>query len=342
MKYNFQSEVVTPGTLYEVLPDGRWAIYVDNHLISTFANCEAQFYLAHIRHLRPKGRGYWAMNIGSWWSAVLEHFYKQVAAKKEITLAEALKIGVEQWNELQMDTLATVAPKKFKAFGGRDGVIVMVEEYWRLFGHHDTKNWHIVAAEAGFGRRREVCVGENDKVVVFYIGKPDLLIIESGRLMPLDHKSVDSVNQKKLNEQYKPHPQTAGYIFATNELAKLQGLEPNVDRCIINVAARNKPTDTPRDGGPPRPRFTRIYPNYTKMEIEEWRRQIIIKASRLRYCIENDEWMWNEKSCHIYGGCNYRVVHSSTEGSREVVVQSHFVQVEPWVPYEVDEAEGDE
>jgi len=328
-------DVVAPGTLYEVLPDGRWAFYFDSHMIGTFSDCETKFKLAYRDNLRLRGERNFSTSVGSWWSAAMSDFYEFMAAGS-LTLARALESAGHHWAKLKMQDFQATSPKKYEAFGGYNGALLMVSQYYTAQADTDQQGWKIIATEAGFGRKKEVLVGENHQVVVYLIGVPDLIIFAQNRLMPVDHKTRDRIDYD-VQSRWKPHSQTAGYIYATNILAKELGYDVVVDRCIINVAARLEPTDKPRDGVK-KPRFTRAYPNYSQEELAEWRQQKMEQATRLRYCIESDMFTRNEYTCHLYSGCAYRPVCSVKPSSRSVVIKANYEVVKAWVPYEL----GDE
>lgn len=351
-----------PYQLWKVLPDGRWEFLFDSHTVADFSKCEQYFDYRHLQHLRSRGRGGAAMNIGSWWSRCMEYLYshlKNAQDKIELapltdhhlnevygppTMADALKYAAAAWSELNMDELEKTSPKAWKTFKGRDGAIVMTSRYYETTFQHDVYNWRIIAVEYGFGLRHEVLVGENDQVVVYYMGKPDLVVLSKGddQLMPVDHKTTDYI-KGDTQKKYKPHPQTVGYIYAVNTLAKTLGIERKLcDRCCINVGARNEPTDKPRDGGPPKPRFTRVYPCYNPQEVEEWRQALVAKASAMRSAIEGEFFFRNESACHLYAGCEFRGICAVPLASRNIIIKANYDEAEPWVPYSISSDEDEE
>lgn len=327
-------EVVAPGLLYEELPDDRWAFYFDSHMVGTFSDCETKFRYAYRDNLRLKGDRNFATQVGSWWSSVMSDFYELMAAG-HLTLARAMESAGRSWVVHKMDDFKRSAPKKYEAFGGDSGALLMTSQYFSAQAETDQRDWKIIATEAGFGRRKEVLVGQSDKVKVYLIGVPDLIVFSQGRLMPVDHKTRDRIDHD-IQSKWKPHAQTAGYIYGTGVLAKELGYDVPVDRCIINVAARLEPSDKPRDGIK-RPRFVRAYPNYSAEEIEEWRSEKVEEAEKLRSAIERDKWGKNPYSCHLYSGCPYRPICSVKPSSREIIIKSTYEKAPAWVPYEVDE-----
>lgn len=351
-----KEEIVKPGLLYEVLPDGRWAFYFDSSIISSFNTCEKLFWYRHHLRLRRKGPGGYAMTIGSWWSKVMEYFYQGLMAQqhslqvlqpwyeKNIVNQEfMLRCAGKAWVDLKMNEWEAKDPKRFTKFGGKNAAIVMANRYYEAQASIDLNTFQIVAVEQGFGRRRECLIGESSQVLVFYIGKPDLVVYAKSdeTLIPIDHKTIDYVRWD-TQVKYKPHTQTAGYIFICNELARQLGYAKPVTKCIINVAARAEPTDNPRGGGKPRPRFVRVFPSYSVEELEEWKRETIGKAERLRRCYEEGFFPKREAYCHFYAGCEYRGIDSLSVGARDIAIKADYVQIEPWVPYEVEEEEESE
>lgn len=324
---------VKPGTLYNVLPDGHWEFFFDNYTITTHTTCEQKFEYSHIEHLGTPGRGF-ARDVGIWWHECMAFFYKAMQRGKPLSRGDFVAGGLYHWNQLKMEEIEQFAPKQYQKFDGRNGAVVMLDRYYDV-GNRDQSLFDIVAVESGFGYNREVLVGETDKVVLYYTGRPDLIIKmkdSARRTMPLDHKSIDRVTGNE-NKMFKPHGQTAGYIFTTETLLRKHEPDTRVDRCVINICARQEPSDKPRNGKTPRPRFTRVYPGYSRDEIEFWRHQKLLQAESVRHSIENNEWIWKESSCHLYSGCEYRRICAVPAGARDIIKKSKYVQVAAWKPY---------
>ena len=335
---------------YEIEPNGRYHFRFDHHLINDFNTCDRYFSFRHVPDADGKvwsGRGWSsAIQIGIWWARTMELFYREMSFGTLPPPALIQKFAAEAWKELDLDTQFQLNdPDYYHKFNGPEGALQMAMEYYESFAELDHRAWTIIGAEKGFGLRNEILVGEDDRVIVHYVGKPDLVVIEnaSSKLLPVDHKTKDNISGN-INEQFKPHPQTAGYIFACNELAhQLHLSTKDTDRCIIRVASRLRPTDNPRkrkDGSPGvvRPRFVNVYPNYSLAELEEWRHDIMAKARRLRWAIEHNEFIPRESACHLfYHGCMFRGVCSAPPAARELVLRSNFTKIDQWQPYTVDE-----
>ena len=340
MTLDLSSSTVKPGQLYEVLPDGRWAFYFDHHLISTFSTCGMKFKYKHMDHLGVKGVKPFAMSIGSWWSDVMSDFYEAIAKMQQdpsrmVSREWTVEMALTHWKKLAMDGHAFVHASQYTKFDGKDGAVNMIRQYYDANFRLDLNNWKIIATESGFGRKKEVLVGESDKVIVYLIGKPDILLMEQNRISPLDHKTIDVVKGDEILK-YKPHHQTIGYCLGAEVIAKSIGWDKKVDRCIINICARTGPPKRPTTNKP-FVRFKRVYPNYSPEEFTEYRRQKVWQAEALRKSIENDSWTMNDTACHIFDGCEFREICSKPPGARQIVIQSRYTKKEPWVPYETEE-----
>lgn len=342
---------------YEVLPDGRYRFRVDHHTINDFNTCDRYFSYRHLPDAAGNVWGTKTLNfkiaVGSWWSTVMESYYHEMTFGACPDEHHMWKFATEAWTLHKMEAYAVDAASKdnYDKFGGFDGAKLMALEYHNAFGKQHYSQWQIIGTELGFGWKDELPLGEDDKVVVYYGGKPDLVILDKAQnmIMPLDFKTKDNI-AGNASVMFKPHPQTAGYIFAVSKMLsqlKLatvaggpgQGVlnikEPT--KCIIMMCARLRPTEKPRDGVR-KPRFLPIYPNYSDAEIEEWRLSVMEKCRRLRDSIERSVWTPRESACHLfYHGCQFRRVCSQPANIREALLRADFVKVEPWHPYDVEE-----
>ena len=332
-----------PFSFYELRSDGRYDFFVDASLLRSFALCERYFYLKHVKNYRPKGvPGVkpFAMAIGSWWSDVMEQFYWSLymptpSASSPLTSEDIKDIAVTAWAKNNLDLCAQAHPKQFADFGDLAGAVLMLKEYHDRQFIIDKQNWRIVSVEEGFGLNREVPLGETNKVVVHWVGRPDLVVVENSRLTPVDHKTVTRINGD-TSTKYKPSTQMAGYTYSCEVIAKSLGYDVRVDRCIVNICARTRPADKPRDGKV-RPRFIRAYPNFTREEIAEWRLDVVHKCERIAECLRTNAWCWAETSCHNFYNrdCDFLKLDSSTPSARDVVLAADFEVGVPWKPYEV-------
>jgi hypothetical protein len=370
------TDLTTPqkrGELYRVMDDGRYMFFFDHSTITNFGKCPTLFNYLTLQNYRRKGGYGVPVNVGSWWSKVMEYFYtfQPVLSGTEGTIvprsvADIIACAGRAWVEGIYDEMEKTDPVRYAKFAmpmSRDevarslgqqsadvlmsfyeekerprtalpiGPILMAVKYYNYCHENDYRDWRIIAAERAFGRYGEVMIGEDDEVVVYYMGKPDLVVYDHANnlLMPVDHKTKDGID-KNIETIWKPHSQTQGYIFAVNSIAKQLGYDVIVDRCVINVAARLEPGPTSKRQS----RFHRVRPHYNQAEMLEWRDDIMLKATNLKHALQRSRFERHDTSCHLYGGCYFRDVCSRPPSNRDLVLKTDFVKTEPWSPYEED------
>jgi PD-(D/E)XK nuclease superfamily protein len=336
------------------LDDGRHAVYLDNLLLSVYVECERKFKYRHIDNLIEKGStGRTASQwLGIWWASVMENFYRgmmdyqhKVPGSVEPSEARIVQAAAGAWTLQCMsdgdfgsnneDTFQTRYTKVYDKFGGAEGAVRMALDYWHHFGESDAKDWRIIASELAFGLNGEVMIHEDNEMVLYWCGKPDLVIYETtlDNLVPVDTKTEEYLKSNFI-QKWKPHGQTAGYVVALNVLAEGLGFHRTVDRCIINGAARML-VEKPRDGKP-RPRFLRPRITYNPAELAEWKHNTFAKAKRLLHSYKTGEWIRADAHiCHLYSGCPYRGLDNQPPGvPRNAVLETSYVQIEPWIPYQ--------
>ena len=327
------------------LDRGRMVFFLDASLLKSFAQCERYFYLHHVKNLRPKGLAVsrpFPMAIGSWWSDVMEEFYNAMRDGKLLLPDHIQDIALRGWAKNDLDNVALHHPDQFASFGDIAGAVLMLQEYYDRQYLIDRNNWKVISVEQGFGLQKEVLLGESPRVVVYWIGKPDLVVVENGRLTPVDHKTVSRVDGTTTN-RFKPSTQMAGYIHSCEVIAKQLGFDVRVDRCVVNICSRSRPSDNPRNGKK-RPRFVRATPNFNREEILEWKQGVVQKAERLAHCLRTGEWVWSETSCDNFymRPCDYKKLDSCSPSVRDVILAADFIEGKPWVPYQVSHEKNEE
>jgi hypothetical protein len=325
-------------SFYNILPSGQIEFFVDASLMKSFSLCERYFYLKHVKNLRQKGTGVtmpFPMAIGSWWSEAMELFYNCLRDKTDITKQMIQDFALTSWAKCKLDQSALAEPDKFSKFGDVAGAYLMLQEYYNSQYVVDKQSWKIVAVEEGFGLKKEVYIGESPRVVVYWIGKPDLVVVENDRLTPVDHKTVSRIDGATIS-RYKPSTQMPGYVYSCEVIAKSLGYDVRVDRCVVNICSRTRPSDNPRSGKRS-PRFIRAYPNFSREEIAEWKRDILNKCERIAHCIKNNDWVWSETTCHMMymRDCDYVKLDGSTPSARDTILVADFMTGVPWTPYRV-------
>lgn len=348
--------------LYEILSDGRYLIHLDHHKLSTFTTCERLFDFVHLRNQRRKGGLAFNTSVGIWWSAVMSDLYEGIAENqaqglnKPPSIVSVITSAASNWKKYNMDRLKQDAPQKYAKFGGTHtittalsagnpvelptGALTMAQEYYESRAEADAKDWKIIATETAFGVLDDLIIGQNSKVIVAYQGRPDIIALDyRDRLMPLDHKTKDYPDPAALLFEYKPHPQTAGYVYCLNQLVNELGVKNRtVDRCMMIVSGRFTPSEPRSEKTAKKPRFYQVQVAYSQAELNEWREQTVGKATRLREAIERHLLLMKESSCHYqYGSpCEFRPVCSQPPGVREMILKRDYVEIKPWNPAEPD------
>jgi hypothetical protein len=335
------SERIQPGQFYSIRPDGRWEIYLDATMAGTFGVCEMMFKESFVERLAPKGDRPFARDLGSWWSAVMEQIYTADFNSSRLDSKQIVDMSMKVWNDLQMDELEKYHPKMYKEFGGRYGALQMIAEYAQRQLPIDYSTWKIVAAEAHFGRNKEVCIGETDKIILYWMGQPDLFVISGDRLFPVDHKSIAYIDAN-TSKKYKPHIQMPGYIVAGQVLCKTLGYNLPVDRAVVNCVARTDRTN--KSGESKYPRFKRISVTYNPSELDEWRNRRLRQAERLRHCFEFNDWLWNEYACSSVWNkpCQFQNIHEKPPEVRPIVINADYIKREFWIPGRTKEEKNGE
>lgn len=333
-------------SFYEVMPDGKVLFFVDATLLKNFSLCERYFYFHNVLNKRPKSYATskpFPMAIGAWWSDVMEMFYNALRDKKDINLADIQEFALRAWVSNNLEQCMLADPDKFEQFGDVAGSVLMLNDYYQSQYLIDKSNWQIIGVEEGFGLNKEVFIGETNEVIVYWVGRPDLVVLENReRLFPVDHKTVSRIDGTTTG-RYKPSSQMPGYVYSTEVIAKSLGYDYRVDRCVVNICSRSRPSDNPRKGSK-RPRFVRAYPTYNRDEIEEWKQGVLRKCERIAYCLKHNDWLWSETTCdNVYmRPCDFKKMDSSVPNARNIVLEADFVTVEPWRPYQLIKTKEDD
>lgn len=327
-------DIVKPGELYRVAPDGKWDMFFDASMLKTFLDCEQMFKYKYIDHLRVRGAVNWKAELGSWWSSTMQYYYNAFR-NGDLTKELVSDLAMEAWKERDMALKGQLVPKSAAQFGDLSGAVLMALRYYDETINYDRNHWKILSVEEGAGRKKELLVGENDLVRVYYITLPDLMVmVDDKEIRPVDHKTKDYIDTR-LQHQFKPHLQTCGYIWTARYFARQLGLAVTTNACIINAAARIEPGPKAKNNQ----RFKRIPVHYNPEELDFWAFRIMKAGTRMRECIETGFFQWNDESCHKYSGCDFRPIDSAPLDAREQVIKSIYGEKDPWVQYQPDETE---
>src|SRR6266404_651644 len=133
-------------SFYKILPNGKFEFFVDASLLKSFSQCEAYFYLKHVKNLRQKGTSIskpFPMAIGSWWSDVMESFYNSLRSGVELTQQGIQDIALKAWASNGLDIAAAAEPDKFAQFGDLSGAVLMLQDYYQSQYLIDKHNWKV-------------------------------------------------------------------------------------------------------------------------------------------------------------------------------------------------------
>ena len=325
--------IVKPGTLYEVdKRDGKWNVFVDASMLTTFLDCEQKFVYKYRENLCVRGAVNFKMELGSWWSSTMQLYYNAFR-QGDLSKEEVSHYALQAWTDRKMDDFKPAVPKSFNDFGGKSGAVLMALRYYDETHAYDEAHWTVLSVEEGAGRKKELLVGESERVRVYYITLPDLFVlVDKTNLVPVDHKTKDYITPKQQHE-FNPHLQTCGYIWAARHFATELGLDFTTNSCIINIAARDEPGERSKNNQ----RFKRIPIHYSPSQLDAWAARVLNAGDRLRQCIETNTWQWNDQSCHKYSGCEYRPIDAAPPDARLQVIKSAYTEREPWSQYTPDE-----
>lgn len=349
--------------IYKVLPDGRWLVKFDAHMLKDWMTCATYFNISHIpdevgKVYRRRGGFGWPATFGIWWAHVLEDLYNHLmlAQKKTATfptLQDLVRYAVKRWQMDNMDQFAVTATKNYDKFcdgfiaytyESRDmripvGVVTLARTYWEYYDRmQDYNNWTVIATESTFGTEGDVVVGESNKVVVAYQGRPDIIVFTKAkqRIEPVDTKTTASLSAQFAGK-WKPDGQILGYVVCTQIICDQLKLNTSpIMSAVINGIARDVGPAKPKDGIH-LPRTDRLRIEYTQDEIDEWKEQRVIRAEELRYAIEHNKFPRNETACHSFmGDCTHKEVCKQSPTQRQKILDAAYEKVEPWSPKRAD------
>jgi hypothetical protein len=325
------------------LPDGRLGLWLDASMCAEFNTCHRMFHYKYVLSKRPKVDFSAPRDIGTWWSLLMQKVFDDFLLGKKYGAEEVMLLGAELWINLGYEQLEAKHPNLFKSFGGVHGACAMAAHYAATQLPVDYASWHIVAVESIFGRHSDIVVGETHNWILYWCGKPDLCVVYSGRLSPVDHKTKSTITNDTPN-LWKPSIQLPGYIFALQQICAQLGRREIIDRVIVNVAARNAPSVNPRNGGAIKPRFQRMSIIYSPVEIAEWKRERLLQAQVIYNAVTTGVYAMTgaPNTCHSHfnAPCSFRVLCSKPEAVRGVILNSDFVSVKPWTPWREADSEA--
>jgi len=327
---------------------GEVDVFLDNHSMQSYRQCEAYFDLSILQRRQLKGGNSWSLEFGIVFHKVMELIYenKLVAADKTINVVFSAR---EIWDKHDMDG-NFCDHKSFNSLGGFPGFIGLIHQY-SAFYNQDLERLRPIAIEVPFGRNREVYLGSftkfiNDKISfdewttagttykinVYLTGRIDFLMDSGSAIGPMDHKTTAFFKGNPMLT-YEVQEGMTGYIYATNSLIKKQFPELSAKRAtntmwinFIQIAAEQDSNK----------RFKRLPLLKTPWQLEQYRlRQVATVQRIIEMLIEERTPIWNTSMCNnmFHSTCLYQPVHrQGSESSMFTILDSDYKIGEEWNP----------
>jgi hypothetical protein len=314
--------------------------------------CEAKFVEEILNSQYGRGERYWSLEFGAWVHDCLDIFYKEF---KNTGLPPELDPWVEKgtnlWDTYDLDHYKPdpkklvkqyrTDEKKYHAFGGRAGAAAFLIHYYAFYMG---QRFRVVATEVSFGRGREVLLGEfryprftneaSDLIVeswdivrVFLTGRIDLLVDNTYKVGPVDHKTTATFDGYEHND-FDPHEGITGYIYTTDALLGLKYPDNPHKVCrdgwIFHIATNALDV----------PRFKATLITKTPQQLEDFRRRQVRTARRILDCMITGVADWNTLVCNnIYNKpCPYRELHRQPPVQRDATLSQFYEIRTSWNP----------
>lgn len=331
--------------------DGVVELFLDHHSLATFRSCEASFELSMMAGIKSKQRS-WNLEFGILFHKLIEDFYTMKRDDKfdsMVWFASAIAL----WDTKQMHEQFS-EHKMYKVLGGLPGFIAMLGQYADHFAA-EVDRLRVIGIEITFGKKREVPLGSfetNDywphsktggvlprqtSIRCYLTGRIDFLMDSGNAIGPLDHKTTAFFRGNPTNS-YDPQEGMTGYVFATQQILKLQFPEllaaRKVDRIWMNFA-QITPTANAME------RFKRVPVFKTDWQLEQYRqRQLRTFHKIYDMVILGEKPDWNTSVCNnmFHSECQYRNLHrQNTSSAMLQILNQDFVVAPLWNPEEVND-----
>lgn len=180
--------------------------------------------------------------------------------------------------------------------------------------YHASDPWEILAVEQPF---MKVLYQDSDFVVAIE-AKLDLLIRTQGKKIVVDHKKVGRKQEtSSLGNQF------TCYAWITD-----------TDTVYLNKIGFQKSKE-------PKDRFIRQVLQYSPEQIEEWERDTIQWALRIKQSIDTGVFLRDRTGCDMYSGCFYRGICEAKPGAdRDFVIGRDFMLKEAHFLFPDEDEEG--
>lgn len=162
-------------------------------------------------------------------------------------------------------------------------------------------------------------------IVVYYIGRIDLVVERQSRIWPVDHKTTSMMGPTWADEMAMS-PQTEGYAWA---IKKVTGQEP--PGCGINGIRVRRPAKTKR--AVEEEDFQRLWNYYEPGRLVEWERNTIALVEEFLWHHSRSFMPQKKKWCvGKYGRCQYYDICSLPPDQRTRMLASNIYTDNTWSP----------
>ena len=156
---------------------------------------------------------------------------------------------------------------------------------------------------------------------VYLCGHMDHVVEQNGSIFVKDYKTTKSITSRFF-DQFNPDNQMTLYTLAGNVVFGLPVKGVIIDGVQLGVHFA---------------RFQRGYSYRTKEQLETWLQDTEFWLRQAHHSAATGHWPMNDKSCNMYGGCEFREVCSAPHSLHKQLLDSKFVQ-RTWDPLQTREA----
>jgi hypothetical protein len=325
-----------PRPLLQHKEGNDYVLQIDNSSMEVFNTCpRAAFYSKIVGRTKKESP---ALVYGSAIHEGLEYYYKNGRSKdswEADMLTAALGVFEDKAQDFHLDEWRTA-----------DMLCHALQKYVRKYAKEEVKPLQLDTGPAveirfsqplgvvEFGSRVPVELLDNadehtddvakvDNVHVYWIGKIDVIVEDSGGLFVMDHKTTQRVGNEFWNDFYLSN-QMLGYAWATQKF-----LGEPVKGLILNAIIGRRPTKTGTSLDFQRQKYW-----YTQEQISNWEINALALVSDFLGDVHRDYFPMKTAWCTKFGKCQYHDVCTLPESSRLHMLFSTQYQDNVWSPLE--------
>lgn len=155
---------------------------------------------------------------------------------------------------------------------------------------------------------------------IYLCGHMDHVVEQGGSVFVKDYKTTKSLGSRFF-DQFNPDNQMTLYTLAGNVVFNLPVKGVIIDGVQLGVHFA---------------RFQRGYSYRTKEQLEGWLEDTEFWLHQAHACASRAHWPQNDKSCNMYGGCEFRQVCSAPASLHKNILDSQFAR-RTWDPLQTRE-----